>query len=56
LQPGLQPGSSSAFAQTFQSYRCADGSQFIVGFFDYDSRAHLLIDGRVVSMHTTKTA
>jgi membrane-bound inhibitor of C-type lysozyme len=40
----------SAPAQTFQSYRCADGSQFIVGFFEYDSRAHLQIDGRAVTL------
>jgi len=39
-----------ALAQSFQSYRCADGSQFIVGFFEYDSRAHLQIDGRAVTL------
>jgi hypothetical protein len=33
-------GSSPATAQSFQSYRCADGSQFIVAFFEYDKRAH----------------
>jgi membrane-bound inhibitor of C-type lysozyme len=43
-------GSSAASAQTFQSYRCADGTQFIVGFFEYDSRAHLQIDGRAVTL------
>jgi membrane-bound inhibitor of C-type lysozyme len=43
-------GSSPASAQTFQNYRCADGSQFIVGFFEYDSRAHLQIDGRAVTL------
>ena len=37
---------SPALAQTFQNYRCADGTQFIVGFFEYDKRAHLQIDGR----------
>jgi hypothetical protein len=47
---GVATGSSSAFAQTFQSYRYADGSQSIVGFFDYDSRAHLQIDGGVVTL------
>jgi membrane-bound inhibitor of C-type lysozyme len=41
---------SPAFAQTFRSYHCADGSQFIVGFFEYDSRAHLQIDGRAVTL------
>lgn len=43
-------GSSSAPAQTFQSYRCADGSQFIVGFFEYDRRAYLQIDGTAVTL------
>ncbi|THD64942.1 MAG: hypothetical protein E7813_16285 [Bradyrhizobium sp.] len=43
-------GSSPASAQTFQSYRCADGTQFIAGFFDYDSRAHLQIDGHAVTL------
>jgi membrane-bound inhibitor of C-type lysozyme len=41
---------SPASAQTFRSYRCADGSQFIVGFFEYDQRAHMQIDGRAVTL------
>ena len=47
---GVTIGASTAFAQTFQNYRCADGSQFIVGFFQYDPRAHLQIDGRAVTL------
>ena len=47
---GLASGSSPAFAQTFQNYRCADGSQFIVGFFRSDKRAHLQIDGKAVTL------
>ena len=44
-------GSSQASAQSkFQSYRCADGTQFVVGFFQYDSRAHLQLDGRAVTL------
>jgi membrane-bound inhibitor of C-type lysozyme len=43
-------GASPARAQTFQNYRCADGTQFIVGFFEYDTRAHLQIDGRAVTL------
>ena len=46
----LATGSSPAFAQTFQSYRCADGSQFIVGFFRSDKRAHLQIHGKAVTL------
>jgi membrane-bound inhibitor of C-type lysozyme len=42
--------STAASAQTFQNYRCADGTQFIVGFFQYDSRAHLQLDGKAVTL------
>ena len=47
---GVVTGSSSALAQTFENYHCADGTRFIVGFFKYDSRAHLQIDGRAVTL------
>jgi membrane-bound inhibitor of C-type lysozyme len=47
---GALAGASGASAQTFQTYRCGDGSQFIVGFFQYDPRAHLQIDGRAVTL------
>jgi membrane-bound inhibitor of C-type lysozyme len=47
---GVAGASSSGLAQSFQSYRCADGTQFIVGFFEYDKRAHLQIDGREVTL------
>src|SRR6202045_5450710 len=47
---GVATALSPALAQSFQSYRCADGSRFIVGFFEYDSRAHLQIDGRAVTL------
>src|SRR6266487_5244364 len=47
----IAAGAAPAVAQTsFQSYRCADGSQFIVGFFPYDRRAHLQIDGKAVTL------
>jgi membrane-bound inhibitor of C-type lysozyme len=42
---------STTFAQsTFRNYRCADGSQFLVGFFQYDSRAHLQLDGKALTL------
>ena len=47
---GVAGASSSGLAQSFQSYRCADGTQFIVGFFEYDRRAHLQIDGKAVTL------
>ncbi|TWI06573.1 MliC family protein [Bradyrhizobium daqingense] len=37
-------------AQTFQTYHCADGTQFIVGFYDGDKRAFLQIDGEPVTL------
>ena len=43
-------GPAPASAQTFQNYRCADGTQFIVGFFEYDKRAHIQIDGKAVTL------
>ena len=52
LAAGIAAGAAPAVAQqtSFQSYRCADGSQFIVGFFQYDRRAHMQIDGRAVTL------
>ncbi len=46
----LATGASPAAAQTFRTYVCADGSQFIVGFFQYDKQAHLQIDGKAVAL------
>jgi membrane-bound inhibitor of C-type lysozyme len=42
---------SAVLAQSsFRNYRCADGAQFIVGFFQYDSRAHLQLDGKALTL------
>jgi membrane-bound inhibitor of C-type lysozyme len=44
-------GSSAVLAQTtFKNYRCADGTEFIVGIFQPDSRAHLQLDGKAVTL------
>lgn len=43
-------GARQADAQTFRTYRCADGTQFIVGFYDHDNRAFLQIDGEPVTL------
>jgi len=44
-------GSSAASAQSsFKTYRCADGTQFVVGLFEYDSRAHLQLNGKAVML------
>lgn len=47
---GAVIGPSAAQAQAFANYSCADGTRFIVGFYQYDSRAHLQIDGRAVTL------
>jgi membrane-bound inhibitor of C-type lysozyme len=49
---GTWAGLTPVFAQstTVQSYHCADGTNFIVGFFPYDTRAHLQIDGKEVAL------
>jgi membrane-bound inhibitor of C-type lysozyme len=41
---------ASAQTTTFQRYRCSDGTQFVVAFYPYDSRAHMQIDGREVTL------
>ena len=42
---------TAALAQSsFRNYRCADGSQFMVGFFQYDKRAHLQLDGKALTL------
>ena len=47
----MATASSAASAQSsFRNYRCADGSQFMVGFFQYDSRAHLQLDGKALTL------
>ena len=49
---GLATAPSVAFAQEtrFQTYVCADGTEFIVGIFQYDPRAHLQLDGKSVTL------
>jgi len=41
---------TAAQTTTFQTYRCGDGSEFIVGFFGYDKRAHMQVDGKAVTL------
>jgi membrane-bound inhibitor of C-type lysozyme len=47
---GAVYSSRPAAAQTFQTYRCVDGTQFIVGFYDGDKRAFLQIDGEPITL------
>lgn len=52
LAAAILLGASLAAAQTttFRTYRCGDGSEFIVGFFGYDKRAHMQVDGKAVTL------
>ena len=50
LVAAVAAGPSALAQTTFKNYRCADGTQFIVGFFQYDSRAHLQLDGKAVTL------
>jgi membrane-bound inhibitor of C-type lysozyme len=43
-------GVRQADAQTFRNYRCVDGTQFIVAFYDGDKRAFLQIDGEPATL------
>ncbi|MGY4478853.1 MliC family protein [Bradyrhizobium sp. USDA 3364] len=44
-------GSSTASAQSaFRNYHCADGTQFVAAFFNGDTRAHLQLDGKAVTL------
>jgi membrane-bound inhibitor of C-type lysozyme len=50
---GIAPAvfeAAPAHAQSFQTYHCADGTEFIVGFYPYDSRAYVQIDGREITL------
>lgn len=47
---GILAGQCPAGAQTFSTYRCGDGSEFIAAFYEGDSRAHLQLDGKAVTL------
>jgi membrane-bound inhibitor of C-type lysozyme len=47
---GTLTGVVPAPAQTFQSYHCADGTQFILAFYRSDPRAYMQIDGKAVTL------
>jgi hypothetical protein len=47
---GILIGQSSVFAQTFRTYNCYDGSQFVLAFFEGDNRAHVQLDGKATTL------
>jgi len=52
---GTMAQPSSALAQSFDTYRCADGTQFILAFYPRDKRAYAQIDGRAVVLKQSLT-
>jgi membrane-bound inhibitor of C-type lysozyme len=47
---GIMIGDPPLLAQTFLTYRCSDGSEFVVGLFKGDRFAHLQLDGKAVAL------
>lgn len=47
---GILADQFPAGAQTFFTYRCRDGSEFIAAFYEGDSRAHLQLDGKAIAL------
>jgi membrane-bound inhibitor of C-type lysozyme len=43
-------GQPAVVAQTFLTYSCLDGSEFVVAFFSGDRSAHLQLDGKAMSL------
>jgi membrane-bound inhibitor of C-type lysozyme len=51
LGAALSAAPVAATAETFQSYVCVDGTQFMAAFYPSDpKRAHLQIDGKAVAL------
>jgi membrane-bound inhibitor of C-type lysozyme len=49
LAAAVLPGAPAA-AQTFRTYHCRDGSEFIVAFYTGDTRAHVQLDGKAMAL------
>src|SRR5579871_2225109 len=48
--------SSPASAQTFHTYRCVDGTRFILAFYPYDKRIYVQVDGQPVVLRRSLTS
>ena len=55
MERGSFIATSKAQTTTFKSYRCADGTEFIAGFFQDDARAHLQLDGKPATLNKRLT-
>ena len=47
---GILINQSPVFGQTFRTYRCYDGSQFVLAFYEGDKRAHVQLDGKALTL------
>ena len=47
---------SPAHAQTFHTYRCADGTRFILAFYPYDKHVYAQVDGQPVVLRRSLTS
>ena len=47
---GIFAGQWPAHAQTLSTYHCRDGSEFVVGFYEGDKRAHVQLDGKAIAL------
>jgi membrane-bound inhibitor of C-type lysozyme len=43
-------GPAPALAQTFSTYQCRDGSEFVLALYEGDRAAHLQLDGRALAL------
>jgi len=43
-------GTAPTGAQTFFTYHCRDGSEFVAAFYEGDRRAHLQLDGKAIAL------
>ena len=47
---GFLLGQPPASAQTFRTYHCRDGSEFVVAFYTGDKTAHVQLDGKAMAL------
>ena len=41
---------SRVSAQTFHTYHCRDGSEFVIAFFEGERVAHIQLDGKAIAL------
>ena len=53
LAAGVITVAAPALAQRFLTYRCGDGSEFVMGFYDGTRQVAVQLDGRSMRMSRT---